>query len=96
MGIYINGMEMPKDGVYLCEIGVAGDIATLTIHGGIEEERKAYSFIAVPDHGDLIDAHSLKIRLGKRFSLDKRRVMEIVRETVDTAKVVIPAERSKE
>ena len=31
----------------------------------------------------LIEANSLKIRLGKRFSLDKRRVMEIVKETVD-------------
>lgn len=51
--------------------------------------------VEVPDHGDLIDAHSLKIRLGQRFCLDNRRVMEIVRETVDTAKVVIPEERSE-
>ena len=30
-----------------------------------------------------IEANSLKIRLGKRFSSDARRIMEIVKETVD-------------
>ena len=31
----------------------------------------------------LIEANSLKIRLVKRLSGDKRRVMEIVKETID-------------
>lgn len=49
MGVYIKGMEMPKDGVYWCEIGVAGDIATITIHG---EERKSFPLVPVPEpHG---------------------------------------------
>ena len=39
MSILIKGMEMPKDGVYWCEIGVAGEIATITIHG---EDRKSF------------------------------------------------------
>lgn len=53
MSILIKGMEMPKDGVYWCEIGVAGDIATITIHG---EERKSFPLVPVPEpHGRLID-----------------------------------------
>ena len=46
MSILIKGMEMPKDGVYWCEIGIAGDIATITIHG---EDRKSFSLVSIPD-----------------------------------------------
>ena len=55
--ILIKGMEMPKDGVYWCEIGVAGEIATITIHG---EDRKSFPLVPVPPHGRLIDADALK------------------------------------
>lgn len=44
MNIYIKNMEMPKDGVYWCEIGVAGEIATITIHG---EDRKSFYLVPV-------------------------------------------------
>ena len=44
MGVYID-MEMPKDGVYWCEIGVADDIAMITIHG---EDRKSFPLVPVP------------------------------------------------
>lgn len=54
--ILIRGMEMPKDGVYWCEIGVAGEIATITIHG---EERKSFPLVSVPPHGRLIDGDEL-------------------------------------
>ena len=57
MAILIEGMEMPKDGVYWCEIGVADDIAIITIHG---EDRKSFTLIEVPEpHGRLIDADAL-------------------------------------
>lgn len=58
MGVYIKGMEMPKDGVYWCEIGVAGDIATITIHG---EERKSFPLVPVLEpHGRLGDLDKLE------------------------------------
>ena len=57
MNIYIKNMEMPKDGVYWCEIGVAGEIATITIHG---EDRKSFYLVPVQPHGRLIDADRLK------------------------------------
>ena len=52
MDILIRGMEMPKDGVYWCEIGVADDIAMITIHG---EDRKSFPLVPVPPHGRLGD-----------------------------------------
>ena len=51
MSILIKGMEMPKDGVYWCEIGVAGEIAMITIHG---EDRKSFPLVPVPPHGKWI------------------------------------------
>ena len=57
MSIYIKDMEMPKDGVYWCEIGVAGEIATITIHG---EDRKSFHLVPVRQHGRLIDADKLE------------------------------------
>jgi hypothetical protein len=58
MSILIEGMEMPKDGVYWCEIGVAGDIATITIHG---EERKSFPLVSIPEpHGRLGDLDRLE------------------------------------
>lgn len=52
MSILIKGMEMPKDGVYWCEIGVAGDIAVITIHG---EDRRSFHLVPTDDMMDPID-----------------------------------------
>lgn len=57
MSVLIRDMKMPKDGVYQCEIGVAGEIATITIHG---KERKSFPLIPVQPHGRLIDADALE------------------------------------
>lgn len=84
MSVLIEGMEMPKDGVYWCEIGVAGDIATITIHG---EDRKSFHLIELPDHGDLIDRDAIYVRTMDYWDL---------RDAMDDAPVVIPAERSEE
>lgn len=64
MGVYIKGMEMPKDGVYWCEIGVAGDIATITIHG---EDRKSFHLVPVPPHGRLGDLDELYNHLNEWY-----------------------------
>ena len=46
MSVLIQGMEMPKDGAYWCEISVADDIATITIHG---EDRKSFHLVPTAD-----------------------------------------------
>ena len=42
---------------------------------------------------DAISRRGIKIRLGKRFSDDPSRIMEIVKETVDDAPSVVPTAR---
>ena len=88
MGVYID-MEMPKDGVYWCEIGVAGDIATITIHG---EERKAFPLVPAHEpHGRLIDADKLK----SYWEPDHSRYFDAdyFIHTIDVAQTIIPASK---
>lgn len=99
MGVYIKGKNIPY-GCAVCpchnwEQGFCQAFDDFRTADDDQTRPDWCPLVEVHDHGDLIDAHSLKIRLGQRFSLDKRRVMEIVRETVDTAKVVIPADKEE-
>lgn len=56
MSLIIEGIEMPKPGAYMCELGVLDDnTAVLTIYTPINEPQKSYTLIPVPPHGDLID-----------------------------------------
>ena len=86
MGVYIN-MGMPKDGVYWCEIGVAGDIATITIHG---EERKSFPLVPVPEpHGRLIDADAIPYK--KIMYDDDDFYYGVTKPYIDRIPTVIPA-----
>lgn len=101
MSILIKGMKMPKDGTYWCEIGVAGDIAVITIHG---EDRKSFHLVELPDHGDLIER---EYAVGSACSGIVRTLpttedgedwirVEEVRQSLKSVPAVIPAERGKE
>ena len=100
MSILIKGMKMPKDGVYWCEIGVAGNIATITIHG---EDRKSFPLIVLPDHGDLIDRDAFrKTMYHDTFETDSDLQKwesgcwiryKMFERNIESAPVVIPAER---
>ena len=96
MGVYIKGMEMPKDGVYWCEIGVADDIAMITIHG---EDRKSFPLVPVPPHGRLGDLDEIE-RYKERLVVDADKIKKGIRYVVDTkyikeAPTIIPAEGVK-
>jgi hypothetical protein len=84
MGIYIKGMEMPKDGVYWCEIGVADDIAMITIHG---EDRKSFPLVPVPPHGRLIDGDYAEKDLTHDYAYAAAQM-------VKNYPTIIPAEES--
>jgi len=92
MSVLIKGMEMPKDGVYWCEIGVAGDIATITIHG---EERKSFPLVSVPEpHGRLIDADALNYTMLYKENWMRGTGIEapaVWRKDIDAAPTIIPA-----
>jgi hypothetical protein len=61
MGVYIKGMEMPKSGIYTCELGVIDEnTAVLTILTPIDEPQRSYKLIPVPPHGRLIDAEEFE------------------------------------
>ena len=96
MGVYIKGMEMPKDGVYWCEIGVADDIAMITIHG---EDRKSFPLVPVPPHGRLGDLDEIE-RYKERLVVDADKIKNGIRYVVDTkyikeAPTIIPAEEAR-
>lgn len=87
MSILIKGMEMQKDGVYWCEIGVAGEIAMITIHG---EDRKSFHLVSVPPHGRLVDADALLADV--RAHSESYFADDFAHEWVDVAPTVIPAD----
>ena len=95
MGVYIKGMEMPKDGVYWCEIGVADDIAMITIHG---EDRKSFPLVPVPPHGRCVDADKLmqEMRLFIKENMLSRDDARELLETIEDAHTIIPAEQAEE
>ena len=92
MAVLIKGMGMPKDGVYLCEIGVAGEIATITIHG---EDRKSFPLVPVPPHGRLIDADKIGLTNFEIILCQKgnpfKNALEMLLEKIENAPTVIPA-----
>ena len=104
MSILIKGMEMPKDGAYWCEIGVAGEIATITIHG---EDRKSFRLIPIPPHGRLIDADVLMLMIQEYideygwdvdehgFHSEKWCAMKETEMAINDAPTVIPADKEE-
>ncbi len=97
MSILIKDMEMPKDGVYWCEIGVADDIAMITIHG---EDRKSFPLVPVPPHGRLIDQDAYRDEfMNGVYALcnddpDNYRANAII-DSYDNAPTVIEAEEGE-
>ena len=84
MSVIIHGLDMPKDGVYWCEIGIAGKIATITIHG---EDRKSFPLVPLPEgHGKLVDADAIMTNLGDVLYKGS------VRRVLMSAPTIVPAE----
>lgn len=92
MSVLIKGMKMPKDGTYWCEIGVAGDIAMITIHG---ENRKSFHLVPVSPHGDLIDVE-VQLQLMEACEYDTYDDYKRAFDMLDNAPTIIPAERRGE
>lgn len=90
MGIYIKGMEMPKNEPLLVKINPDGSVSTTAKNG-----YKKYQAVPVPPHGRLIDADVLI----KSLSLDEddaengaSLLMAIFIEVLKAAPTIIPAE----
>ena len=89
MGVYIKGMEMPKAGAYICELGVLDEnTAVLTINTPIDEPQRSYRLVPVPPHGRLGDLDELKTA----FPCGESIRTESVRATIDHMPTIIEAE----
>ena len=94
MSVLIKGLAMP-DCCWNCPC-LDGEYGKCNISGEkikIADGRLTNCpFVELPDHGDLIDRDEL-IERAWRLQLNTR---EVIAEMLNTAAVVIPAERSEE
>ena len=100
-GIYIKGMEMPKDEYSYTEIQIWGDGRVYTRKG--VKLIWDYSAIEVPGHGDLIDRDAIVDSVCEgvcscsECSFNKHPHNTcLLEENLEKLKAVIPAERSEE
>ena len=98
-GIYIRGMEMPKN-CFLCKLSyLAGE--RLYCNVTYEEVLRAKiaqecPLISVPDHHDLIDKNDLKLALMNiKYEDNARKDLAAVFREVNLAKTIIPAEEAE-
>lgn len=93
MSVVIKGTDIPQS-CYMCDmIELSGAISCLHANNPHNSERgRALDcpLIELPDHGDLIDRDE-QIERAWRLKLNTR---ELITEMLNTATVVIPAERS--
>ena len=100
MGVYIKGMEMPKENDYTIAI-VYGDGVVTEYHEdywirGTEGEKQLGTAVPVPPHGRLGDLDEIE-RYKERLVVDADKIKKGIRYVVDTkyikeAPTIIPAE----
>lgn len=104
MGVYIKGMEMPKDEYSYTEIQIWGDGKVCTREG--IKLILGKSAIEVPDHGDLIDRDDLwkettvfYKRREEDASMTGDRAIRVdwddALDFIKSASVIIPAEKAE-
>lgn len=106
MGIYIPGMEMPKNCDALLHIHKDGKAVLYPFDG--ENQPTEYQALSVPKHGRLIDAdaliHDIRCEIlehqmnglkGTPLYLDDLRMMWQRLEDEDIAPTIIPAEEGE-
>lgn len=91
MGVYIKGMEMPKNEPMLVKINPDGSVSTTA-----KNNYRKYEAIPVPDHGDLIDRGKLGTpAIIEEDTLWRGRVETEVflASTINNAPTIIPADK---
>lgn len=81
MSLIIEEMEMPKDGVYQCEISVSDGLAFLNI---CEKHWKGFLLMPLQPHGRLIDADELKRKIPKSTMIGTDDIEWIIDNGVNT------------
>ena len=109
MGMYIEGMEVPKDGMLEFVITDKGAVIltsrSIRVDGNEYFEplltpQELYHAIPVPAHGRLIDADALyddcALDHGYEVMATTTRINEYMQLKIDGAPTIIPAEPGKE
>lgn len=93
MGLYIKGMEMPKDPFYPVHATIYADGTVITGHGIGESAKEA---IPIPPHGRLGDLDALTIVMAEGLCpTEKNKGFEHpfdIFRAIDAAPTVIPTE----
>lgn len=90
MGIYIKGMEMPKETPVIIQVYPEGTVRRL--NGSIYKSH--FEAVSVPPHGRLIDSDELtkEMRLFIKENMLLRDDARELIETIADAPTIIPAE----
>lgn len=89
-GVYIKGMEMPKDGEHPYWVVIHSD-GTVEYNENKGQGWQTSEAVPVPDHGRLIDGDAIRqtMFIGEQclYSWDE------IEDAIDYAKTVIPADK---
>lgn len=102
-GIYVKGMEMPKEaGTYRIEFDQCGNPYLLSEN----DDLGLWHIISVPDHGPLGDLDELKKHLTKPIIMDANRAKRLwegwhectigVEQAIDALPIIISADKEVE
>lgn len=86
-GIYIHGLEMPKDKVICLLVCPDGRVTEKTLSGFGED----YKAMPVPDHGDLIDRDALPWEKQGLLVADEDWALPC--SIIENAPTIIPASK---
>ena len=93
MGVYIKGMEIPKNEPLLVKINPDGSVSTTAKNG-----YKKYEAVTVQAHGDLIDRDNLLMIVNQikgQSGFPERFVLDVVERAIKSRRAVIPAEEAE-
>lgn len=90
MGVYINGMEMPKECDALLHIHKDGRAVLYPFNGAGEPHE--FTAIPVPPHFDLIDHNALKIAVMDCDVETRIDFLKHAMDCINKAPVVIPSD----
>lgn len=100
MGVYIKGMEMPKQGRVMLQIGADGVIYVVDKYEIIAEKyEKNFEVFEVLPHGRLIDADAVERNLVKMQMAQKGVVSHGIRKSravIRDMATIIPADKDGE
>ena len=93
MGVYINGMEMPKGKPICIIIDPAGQVRRYDLNNDKYTDDELFEAVRIPPHGDLVDRDKLR---KNEFIHDGDGYAVVMSRDIRNAPTIIPADEPKE